>query len=367
VFQAQARTADPPLANVAALENLVAQNREDLISSAPMYPPGFSRFGYSCGTFSFEESGFTAMTGFAPPQTSFGVDVWMVRVAETNNMLVYSSGGVEFHSTTVPHYDKLAWSRTAYGEPPQWLSGDKLTKWYKERARERLELLLTLIPEDSLAEYNANRIAAAQANASPPYDGAPRVPSDTNRVAFAKVDVKNGALSFVLYSPVDAPIDVFSKTELKPGLWDYRGYAFASPQFGEGSVVAATPALFLHASRGDIDTDGDGIPDGVEKLSLGTSPYLWDSSGDLISDWFRLYNLGLGVGGIDTDGDGYTDAEEIARGTDPTVPQSGAGATIRYYYDTDDRLNAAYSGATGSAAASIVSPAGNHKAQYERK
>ena len=366
---AYSQAAQSPLSDWTQFEALFAQVREASVGNAPLFPPGNYRFTENAGTFGFAENGagFDAVSAAAPPRLSFGVPAWYVKVAETNGVFVFTSEGAEFHSAAVPYYDKQAWSRAVYGEPPPWLSGASLANWYAWRARERTEFGFLLVPASLLAEHNANRIAAAQPDAATPNDGAPVVPADTNRVAFAKVGAANGAFSFVMWSPVEAPIDIFSKNELKPGLWDYRGFVHASPMFGEGSVSASAPALFLNAARGDIDTSGGGIPDGIKHFVFGGNIYLWDSAGDLLSDWFRLYNLGLGLNTLDSSGDGYTDAEQILRGADPTLPQPGAAASVRYYYDDDGRLTATHTGASGAAAAAIVSPAGNNSAQYERK
>jgi hypothetical protein len=54
--------------------------------------------------------------------------------------------------------------------------------------------------------------------------------------------------------------------------------------FTPSAVAAPHATLFLHAARGDLDSDGDGIPDGMERLHFGTNPLLWDSSGDGLSE-----------------------------------------------------------------------------------
>ena len=68
----------------------------------------------------------------------------------------------------------------------------------------------------------------------------------------------------------------------------------------------------------------------------------------------------------DTDGDGYPDGEELLAGSSPVAHDSGAGTTIRYYYDIDDRLTGAYSGAAAATSASTLSPAGNPSRQTSR-
>ncbi len=68
----------------------------------------------------------------------------------------------------------------------------------------------------------------------------------------------------------------------------------------------------------------------------------------------------------DTDGDGYPDGEERLAGTSPVSHDDGAGTTIRYCYDADDRLAGAYSGAATAMSAATLSPAGNPARQTSR-
>ena len=68
------------------------------------------------------------------------------------------------------------------------------------------------------------------------------------------------------------------------------------------------------------DTDGDGLPDGVE-IQMGTNPTKTDSDGDGLDDAEEVA-LGLNPSDRDTDGDGLGDAEEIVWGTRPDHPDS---------------------------------------------
>ena len=110
------------------------------------------------------------------------------------------------------------------------------------------------------------------------------------RDAFARVSVITAdTFNFDLYTPGDLPVDIFSKTNLAGGpLWSYAGTVQAAAPFTPAAVLAPHPALFLHAARGDIDSDGDGIPDGMELLHFGTDPALWDTCGDGLSDWEEI-------------------------------------------------------------------------------
>ena len=95
-----------------------------------------------------------------------------------------------------------------------------------------------------------------------------------------------------------------------------------------GNITAGT-VLELHLTDGSspliADTDGDGLPDGVEVL-LGTSPVASDSDGDSLQDgWEYQYGFdpldgdspGLAMLDSDMDGDGLSLWEECQYGTSP--------------------------------------------------
>lgn len=78
----------------------------------------------------------------------------------------------------------------------------------------------------------------------------------------------------------------------------------------------------------DADQDDDGIPDALESTT-NTSPYLWDTDGDGLSD-----------GEEDPDGDGFDNLDEVLAGTDPA---DGNDYPVPHVVDTDgDGLTDAY-------------------------
>ncbi len=68
------------------------------------------------------------------------------------------------------------------------------------------------------------------------------------------------------------------------------------------------------------DTDGDGLDDGLEVL-LGTDPLDPDTDGDGLSDGLEVF-FGTDPLDPDTDGDGLSDGEEVFFGTDPLNPDT---------------------------------------------
>lgn len=83
------------------------------------------------------------------------------------------------------------------------------------------------------------------------------------------------------------------------------------------------------------DTDGDGIPDGVEDANQNghrgageTNPASTDSDGDGLSDYDEINTHGTHPAKADTDGDGLPDGLEIANGLDPNNPDTDGDACL---------------------------------------
>ncbi len=87
----------------------------------------------------------------------------------------------------------------------------------------------------------------------------------------------------------------------------------------------------IYLNKMNVDTDGDGLCDYVEKEMLGTDYQKKDTDGDGLNDYSEVYlcdtdplNADTGKTGVkdslkDTDGDKLTNAEEIKLGTSPTL------------------------------------------------
>ena len=160
-------------------------------------------------------------------------------------------------------------------------------------------------------------------------------PSDTNAIAFASFSLSpSGVPSGWLWSPLPGRAHaVFRKHDLRspawaPALglvsdgalavWSDTPLPSAAPTLrSPPSASAPASAGFYAAAEVETDTDGDGLPDGMERLAYGSSPYLSDSDGDGLSDGEEVGRHGSSPALADTNGDGLQDGIAVRRLLDP--------------------------------------------------
>ena len=287
--------------------------------------------------------------------------------AETGELLLVLADG-ETAVSSLPSYLADTWVEAVYGAAPTWLSAAERVQWLAERARSRVEWMATLVPESSWAQYTAareERATMAEEDADS---------SDVFMLSGFESATGDGTHAVSVMSSSGGIVRLLGKESLSDPLWDYKGLSMQERGETAAGAVSEAHSQFFMATRQAIsgtrsaglagDSDGDGIPDDVERLVFGTNPYSADTSGEGLSDWEKAYRLGLDPTVRDTAGDGISDAEKIAAGTDPRVPASAAqisaaSRSIRYTYDDDDRLTGTWFGRGGASTATALSPAGN--------
>ena len=205
-----------------------------------------------------------------------------------------------------------------------------------------------------------------------------RAGGDADDLCFASIEQCTNGVALAIALPVgcviDDALDLFCTTNLL-SQWSLLGEVGVTPSTTTAEVFVAMadlpgsptnmpPAAFFAADTHD-DSDSDGLYDGRESWLYGTNPSRWDTDGDGLSDGAEV---AAGTDPLlrDTDGDGFPDDEETVASTDPLVADAGASGTIRYIYDADDRLSAAYFGAGGGASLTTWSPSGDAAATAER-
>ena len=80
-----------------------------------------------------------------------------------------------------------------------------------------------------------------------------------------------------------------------------------------------------HTDPYNADSDGDGLSDGLEVNTYKTNPLVSDSDGDGLSDGQEILTPGRKTDPLrgDTDEDGISDGQEVINGTDPLIPAGG--------------------------------------------
>lgn len=101
---------------------------------------------------------------------------------------------------------------------------------------------------------------------------------------------------------------------------------------------ALSAPITIHSVDGTIDTDGEGLPDYIERCITGTDPMNPDTDGDSVND---SVETGRGMPGIDTDSDGTIDALDPDDDDDciPTIEEdpNGDGDPLTDDADMDGR------------------------------
>ena len=166
-------------------------------------------------------------------------------------------------------------------------------------------------------------------------------------------------------------LDVFGVTNLLSARWSYLWAVSVTPSSGAvdfdipfNSLTNGWESAGFFQVATQEDSDGDSLSDSYERLVSLTDGRRSDSEGDGLSDFMELFTYGTDALLRDTDSDGYDDDEEILAGTSPKQTTAGAGGTIRYFYDADDRLIGGFS--ENGAVKLEVSPAGNAAVLHER-
>ena len=326
-----------------AWETRVESAAEGLAESARWVPP------MPCGAVAYLGQGVeewpTALTAcmeaVSPSVTVGGVPAWEVRVTEWvgedgARQWVTHCGGVALHAQTVPAgFDPEAWSLAVYTEDgtlPDFIAGDptRRAEWFENRGRERLGFSYTFVAAGQVEAFQA-ALDAEEAARLEELEKAAQEGEELPWV-FAVREMKPtaGTMAFALCNPDGADVDVLGKPELTEA-WAYVGRVetgrrrwatFGLPMGPDGKE----PLYFWKFLDATRDSDGDGIPDGMEVAYFETNPMKADTAGSMIDDWRKIYLYGMDATIADADGDGLPDGWEVLNGLDPYSGEGANGA-----------------------------------------
>jgi hypothetical protein len=314
----------PYLANLADLDAFVADKFSSLTNEAATCPIGPFNFGLNGGMFTFApDSDLAALTNSLVPLNVCGVPAYHLAVIEktqdTSRVWFFEgTNGIVFHTNAVPAFDSEAWVRLAYRhDPPVWLTGTNLARWYADRDRCRLFLTMTLVNSNDWPTLQAT-LRAAATNTPPPETFSPALPADTNSLSFIGVRPSSaGALDLWLYTPAARPVAVVASTNLTEKRWALLGTFGAVPAFNLWHAAGNGSNAAYNAGFVDVDTDGDGLPNFLEAFVLGSDSNYFDTVGSSLGDYYRLLVFGLDPLSLDSNADGIPDEWAIANGFNP--------------------------------------------------
>ncbi len=354
------RADSEPFTDWAAFDAWVEASRDCSRFAGALYPPGMSRVGESLGILMFDPDELPELDAL-PEETLLGahghrIFLWDDGTTPVQWTIRDSTGAVVRVLFPTNAFDPDDWVESEYGTPPSWLSGEAIDNWYSDRSPSRIVPSALLMSTNEWAAYHAALLAAAATNV-PVDHSTPVRPSTTNTLAFAAFTMgPNGVPSGWLYSPWPTrPHAVFRKETLDQPLWEPAIELVPDGEFAAWSDVEAVegePPLrslpggagatgFFSAAEVATDSDGDGIPDGMEILAHGSSPWLADTDGDGLSDYDEVHRYGTNPASGDTNGDGIPDNVALNGLLDPNGDDyDGDGLTDaeeRFVYMTDPR------------------------------
>ena len=354
------RADSEPFTDWAAFDAWVEASRDCSRFAGALYPPGMSRVGDSLGILMFDPNELPELDAL-PEETLLGahghrIFLWDDGTTPVQWTIRDSTGAVVRVLFPTNAFDPDDWVESEYGTPPSWLSGEAIDNWYSDRHPSRIVPSALLMSTNEWTAYHTALLAAAATNV-PVDHSTPVRPSTTNALAFAAFTMgPNGVPSGWLFSPWPTrPHAVFRKETLDQPLWEPAIELVPDGEFAAWSDVEAVegePPLrslpggagatgFFSAAEVATDSDGDGIPDGMEILAHGSSPWLADTDGDGLSDYDEVHRYGTNPASGDTNGDGIPDNVALNGLLDPNGDDyDGDGLTDaeeRFVYMTDPR------------------------------
>lgn len=293
---------------------------------------------------------FTAITNAVPAVLVEGVPTWGVNVREQVDgktgvrRFLTVMGHHVVHASPVPStFDPEAWSLRVYngGEAlPAWIENDAEARatWFLLRGRERFGMACTFVAPGRLEELEA----ALQMKALLEREAAEAEQREPCAFSFTKIDFPNPKeIVFEFHNPLGNALGLLTQETLGE-TWDYRGRV---PMM-RGQEYVSFPfhrlpendPHFFRMIDLSVDSDGDGLPDGLELSVFKTDPRKRDTTDCGMDDWSKIYLYGLDPTIDDNDGDGILDGDDelpmaagpeiaISRPLDGEVYTVGAAGT----------------------------------------
>lgn len=292
-------------------------------TSVPPLPLG-ARYAYSIGVREVS-SPFDVI---CPTLESINIDdiqTWGICVEEhidANGCRTFCTlvGRTIVRKLAVPSsFNPMEWVLSSY-DSPAWLYEDKLqtAQWFQQHDRSRIAMTFTVVPLGQYSAYTSLMATLAEEERQRRLEAE----KDPTVFSFQRIDVGASDVYFEFYNPGQVLLTLLEKENLCDS-WELYG------RVGENtsSLSGYTTFSFQHQSDDQThffqivdtstDSDGDGLPDGLELNYFKSDPQKRDSRNSGLSDWEKVYVYGLDPSVRDVDEDGLIDGEEISLRTNP--------------------------------------------------
>lgn len=316
----------PSVTNFSDVEILVAEPWTNA-SLAMIMPPGNFSYHSDLGVITYQSTFAPDFMATLIPETNGAVELFPVMVIETNTsprqrFYLNAAGAMVYTSTVSISSYPQAFITNTFGVPPSYLSGANLTQWYSDRDPNRQIVRFELLSESNESAYVAsltNHLGTVVCDTS----NIPILTYYSNDIAFVGGEVlSGGTYQYILHAPTNVPtLNVFLSTNLLTArggwMWPSKLNHDADPLIG--CATSGDSPVFLAADDAALDSDGDGLPDCLERRLYGTNPYAADTDGDGLTDGAEVMKWGCNPSLASTDGGNMTDSQKISSGLNPNV------------------------------------------------
>ena len=294
-----------PMLSYASLDRLVRDYQLWQNFGVAISPPGTNTAFYiQRGKFRvFDPTGFPTqvLSGLIPEIYREAGIVYRVTIGEdpeTRDRVLYNAYGEEIWRQAPPeNYDP--WRYLRYSRP--WALTQNTVAAQRLRATydpSRIWGEYLLMSVDDVPDYAASIASIISTNQAQTFNRmsmmslvAQYVPAP-DAFVFTDFTYTNGVADMDIHLPdgTSCRVDIFSKTSLLTAFWSLAATTATQSNTFHVQLACTWSNAFFRAGNADIDTDGDGIPDGREILMYGTDPTKTDTDGDGMSDDWELAN-----------------------------------------------------------------------------
>lgn len=287
---------------------------------------------------------FIAITNDVQAVDFHGIPTWTARVRETVDEFGVRSFETTFatskcHQIPVSQsFDARVWVLKWFTPDcrlPNWLqteSQDIIDLWFDERDRARFGFSVTFVPPGLLSTYTAKLDEIARIEAERDALLREQELETWPPLRVTNIDVALNEVTLSYYNQTRTHLGLLTARTLTQNPWNFWGEITGNSEVDCTKVALSeekdeSPKFFRLIDL-QTDSDGDRLPDLLEKYIYKTDPEKYDTSGSGMSDWEKIVLHGLDVQIADSDADELLDGEEVMYGSHPLKRDSDGDGII---------------------------------------